>query len=140
MSSRLYYPKTVTGTLATGEATSFDVADAGKKIVKNIPTELVTAYGALISAAMSLKWQSAHLPAAVICLVVCWILTPIYLYKVADEGKPKRNQIIVGTLAFPLWAYLVSGKQVIPDYYDLPLATIITVLFSAAVAVIPMNR
>ena len=34
----------------------------------------------------------------------------------------------------------VSGKQVIPDYYDLPLATIITVLFSAAVAVIPMNR
>ena len=140
MSSRLYYPKVVAGQLAGGRSAPVDAGDATVKIAKNIPTELVTAYGALVSAAMTLKWPEARLPAAAICLIACWILTPFYLNYVADKGKPKRNQIIVGTAAFPLWAYLVSGKQVIPEYYDLSLATIVVVIFCAVVAIVPMNR
>jgi hypothetical protein len=140
MSSRLYYPKKQGALLASGAATPADVGDAAKKIGKNIPTELVTAYGALVSAAMTLKWEHFRIWVAFGCLVLCWILTPFYLNMVADKGKPKRNQIIVGTLAFPLWAYLVSGKQIVPDYYDLSLATILAVAFSLIVTFVPMNR
>lgn len=140
MSSRLYYPKTQGPSLASGKASPVDVGDAAKKIGKNIPTELVTAYGTLVSAAMTLKWQDFHIGAAIGCFFLCWILTPFYLNMVADKGKPKRNQIIVGTLAFPLWAYLVSGKQVVPNYYDVSLATILAVTFSLIVVFVPMNR
>jgi hypothetical protein len=54
--------------------------------------------------------------------------------------RSKQNQIIVGTLAFPVWAYLVSGSQVIPSYYDASLGTMIAIVFSLISALIPMNK
>jgi hypothetical protein len=87
-----------------------------------------------------IRWEIARQPAAWICFAICWLLTPAYLNMVADPGKPKRNQIIVGTLAFPVWAYLVSGNQVIPTYFDASLATIIALVFSLLTALIPMNK
>jgi hypothetical protein len=138
--SRLYYPKTKRGDLAGGGEDGIDIGDATKKTAKLIPTELVTAYAALVSASMVIRWVNFRQPAVWICFFICLVLTPVYLNYVADPGKPKRNQIIVGTFAFPVWAYLISGSQVIPDYYDAGLATIIAIVFSLATTPIPMNR
>lgn len=138
--SRLYYPKPQQGTLASGGPGSVDLGDATKKIAKLIPVELVTAYAALVSASMTIRWTNIRQPAVWICFLICWALTPVHLNNVADPGKPKRNQIIAGTMAFPIWAYLISGSQVIPDFYDAGLATIIALVFSLATTPIPMNR
>jgi hypothetical protein len=142
MASRLYYPPKDKATLASGEETAASAAgEAAKKIAKLIPTELVTAYGALVGASLAIRWANLRLPGVAICFVICWVLTPVYLNLVADkDGKPKRNQIIVGTLAFPIWAYLVSGNQVMPDYYDAAMATIIATIFSLISGIIPMNK
>jgi hypothetical protein len=123
-----------------GGGGSVDLGDATKKIGQLIPTELITAYAGLVSASAAIHWQSVRLPAVWICFAICLILTPFYLNHVADPGKPKRNQIIVGTLAFPVWAYLVSGSQVLPDYYDPSLGAIIALVFSLITSLIPMNR
>jgi len=138
--SRLYYPPVTRGLVAGGQD-QFDAGEAIKKIGKLIPAELITAYGALVGASLAIQWKDFHLPVAAACFVICWILTPIYLNAVADkDAKPKRNQIIVGTLAFPIWAYLVSGAQVIPQYYDAAIGTVVATLFSLITAVIPMNQ
>ena len=105
--SRLYYPKPTMGKLASGGGGAIDIGDTTKKIGKLIPTELITAYAGLVSASAAIYWQSFRIPAIWACFAICLILTPFYLDHVADPGKPKRNQIIVGTVAFPVWAYLV---------------------------------
>ena len=140
--ARLYYPKTADAKLATGGGggNGLDVGDTAKKIGKLIPVEIVTAYAAMVSASMAIRWTQVRFPAFVVCFIICLVLTPIYLNSVADPGKPKQNQILVGTAAFPIWAYLISGSQVIPDWYDAGLATIVALIFSLATAVIPMNR
>jgi hypothetical protein len=138
--SRLYYPKPTMGKMASGAGGGVDLGDVTKKVAKLIPTELVTAYAALVSASAAVHWPSFRGPAVWACFVICWILTPFYLNHVADPGKPKRNQIIFGTLAFPIWAYLVSGSQVAPDYYDASLGTILALVFSLITSLIPMNR
>ncbi len=137
--SRLYYPPIQRARLASGRD-SLDPGEAAKKIGKLIPTELVTAYGALVGASLALRWQGARMPTVAICFLACWALTPFYLNHVADKGKPKRNQIILGTLAFPVWAYLVSGAQVVPTYYDAAAGIVVATLFSLGSALVPMNR
>jgi hypothetical protein len=100
----------------------------------------VTAYGALVSASTAIRFETLRLPIFVLCFVICFVLTPVYLNKMADKGKPKRNHLIVSSVAFPIWAYLVSGNQVAPGFYDAGLATVIAILFSLISALVPMNR
>ena len=138
--SRLYYPPIKLGELAGGEGAGLDTGDAAKKIGKLIPTELITAYAALVAAALSIQLIGVRLPIFWGCFVLCLVLTPLYLNKVADPGKPKRNQLIISTIAFPIWAYLVSGNQVIPQWYDAGLATVIAIAFSLVSGLVPMNK
>jgi hypothetical protein len=136
--SRLYYPPTASDQLRRGNP-NIDPGEAAKKIGKLIPTELVTAYGALVGASLALHWPNLRLPATVACFVICWVLTPIYLNEAADQDdKPKRRQIVIGTIAFPVWAYLVSGSQVIPQYYDAALGVLIATVFSLVSVAIPI--
>jgi hypothetical protein len=139
--SRLYYPKPQTGGLATGkDGITVDAGEVFRKIAKLIPTELVAGYGALVSLCFVIRWETWRIPAVWLCFALCLILTPIYLNKVADRGKPKRNQIIVGTIAFPIWAYQVSGGQIVPQFYDAAIATIVAIIFSLITAAVPMNK
>lgn len=138
--ARLYYPEIRRGTLAGGKDNGVDIGEASRKIAKLIPVEIVTAYAALVSASLIVKWETLRLPLVYICFFICWVLTPFYLNMVADPGKPKRNQLVVGALAFPIWAYLISGNQVVPQFYDPGLATILALLFSLITSLIPMNR
>jgi hypothetical protein len=72
--------------------------------------------------------------------LLCLILTPIYLNRMADKGKPKRNHLIVSSVAFVVWAYFVSGKQIMPDLYDAALASMATLVFSVVSALVPLDK
>jgi hypothetical protein len=140
--SRLYYPPENKGALTKGgegEGGGFDAGEAGKKIAKLIPAEIITGYMGLIGVALNIRpdWQ---LYAYAAFFLLCWVLTPFYLNQMAEPGKPKRNHLIVSSLAFPVWAYLVSGHQVIPDYFDAGLATAVAIVFSLVTGLIPMNK
>jgi hypothetical protein len=126
--------------LASGEGgKGLDAGEAGKKIAKLIPAEVITGYTGLLGVALNIRpeWQPYAYGAI---FLVCWVLTPFYLNQVADPGKPKRNHLFVSSLAFPVWAYLVSGHQVIPDYFDAGAATALTIVFSLITGLIPMNK
>jgi hypothetical protein len=69
--SRLYYPKPTAGKMASGGGGGIDLGDATKKMGQLIPTELVTAYAALVSASAAIHWPSFHVPAVWACFVVC---------------------------------------------------------------------
>lgn len=138
MYTRLYYDRGAGA--ASGQQTAPGLQDAAEKVAKLVPVELVTAYGALVSAATAIANVGLRPWAFGIVFVLCWVLTPLYLKKVAEDGPPSRNFILVSTVAFPFWAYLVSGNQVIPQFYDPAIATIAATLFSLGAGLIPMNR
>jgi hypothetical protein len=148
--SRLYYPPEVRAAASAdrtrGVVDGDDQGGGGsgsewpQKIAKLIPTELVTAYGALGAAILTIEEEAWRAPLYIASFVLCLVLTPVYLYRADANNLPKRNHLIVSTLAFPVWAYLVSGKVVVPNLYDAGLATVVAIVFSLVTGAIPMNR
>jgi hypothetical protein len=82
--------------------------------------------------------QALHLWLYGAIFIVCLILTPIYLNRFAESGKPKKRQLLLGTLAFLVWAYATSGQFVFGQSYDPAIAAIVLGLFSLASAVVPI--
>ncbi|WP_417449767.1 hypothetical protein [Kordiimonas sp.] len=156
MSSRLYYPpETATpATLATTQATarapgtpaaaapaaSGAASEFTQKMVKMVPAELVTAYTAAVAVISDVASDKARMIAYAITFVVCLVLTPVYLNNEAEPGRPKWTHIIISTLAFPVWAYLVSGNQIMPAYYNGSIALLATILFSVVTGAIPLKK
>ena len=141
--SRLYYPPPQPGALAAGKKKpKFDIQDTAKKVALLIPSELVTAYSGLISLSQNVKHESWRPWLFGFSFVLCLVLTPIYLWNMRDKGKTKpiRIHLIVSTLAFVVWAYFTSGQQVVPDYWDAALASILMVVFSVITALIPTDK
>jgi hypothetical protein len=137
--SRLYYPKPRPAGLAAGQNAPIDIKDVAKKVALIIPTELVTGYTALINFSMNVRWLRLRPWFYLGSFLLCLALTPYYLNKMADPGKPKRNHLIVSTVAFAVWAYFVSGQQVVPNFYDTGIASMLLVVFSLLTAFIPLN-
>ncbi|WP_308909418.1 hypothetical protein [Pseudokordiimonas caeni] len=149
--SRLYYPPekpsqdfpTFKTAAPGGEPPGAGGTEAGeaiKKVALLVPAELITAFTGLVGFCMNIEAPGVRMAVFAVCFIICWVLTPFYLNKMAEAGKPKRNHLIVSTVAFPVWAYLTVGYQVVPDYYDPGIAGISAILFSAISGVIPMNR
>ena len=154
MSSRLYYPPetstpttmataqttTRVGGMPEGQPPSGAASEFTQKMVKMVPAELVTAYTAAVAVISDVAGDKTRMIAYGITFLVCLIATPIYLNNEAEPGKPKWTHIIISTLAFPVWAYLVSGNQVMPQYYNGSLALLATILFSVVTGAIPLKR
>ena len=144
--SRLYYPPEVravstdSGVRVAANGDQTGGTEWPQKIAKLIPTELVTAYGALCGAILVIEREAWRLPLYLTSFVLCMILTPVYLRKADANNLPKRNHLIVSTIAFPVWAYLVSGNAVLPEHYDAGLATFIAIVFSLITGAIPMDK
>ena len=134
--SRLYYPPE----LRLSSSPQLDPEEAGKKVAKLVPSELITAYTGLVSLTFSVKYEWMHNWLFATSFLLCLILTPIYLNRMADKGKPKRNHLIVSSVAFVVWAYFVSGKQIMPDLYDAGLASMATLVFSVVSALVPLDK
>src|SRR5208283_3127540 len=127
--TRLYYPPVNKPQLASGTTDVAQVAgNAVEKIVKLIPAEVIAAYYALIYLASDVARESWHIWLFGIAFLAGLIATPIYLYKKADHQKPYKTQIVMSTIAFVPWAFLTTGKQVVPRYYDSALAGFVVVI------------
>jgi hypothetical protein len=101
------------------------------RVAKYVPTEVIAAYifinGLLLSDAAralpNMFWW--HF----VVFTLCWILTPIYLYRQAAKNAPKLLQLLISTLAFPAWAYAVKGG-VFAGAYNSIAASVIVAMFS----------
>lgn len=114
------------------------------KVARLIPSEIIAGYLTMIGFVGSVKDIRTQNVIIWIVFAIGLILTPIYLNKVADAGKPKTNHLIISTLAFLVWAYVTTGKQlletILPNLFDQAIASIILVAFSLISAVIPLNK
>lgn len=129
--------------IETGEATSNrSVAttptrdDYLGRLAKYIPAEIVGLYVAMVAATpttnpnhSTVLWVIFFLNAA---------LVPIYMWIVTSrEGKrPLRLQIVLASLAFPVWAFAMGGPFTQFSWYQGWMASIllmfVTVLFGLA--------
>jgi len=111
-----------------------------EKIAKLVPTEIVAGYIALINLVPSIQIQSIKVWAYSIIFTLCLILTPIYLNAFSEKEKPKRNHLIISSVAFIIWAYTISGSLVIPKFYDSSLSSILLISFSLISGIIPLKK
>jgi hypothetical protein len=137
--SRLYYAKPPNqANLASGDQQSA-AKDYLEKISKLIPSEVLALWLGLVGLipAVELPISKPWLYAG--AFVLCLILTPFYLSAMADKGKPKLVHLIVSTIAFPFWAYSISGASVIPKQYSPALAGMLILIFTAISGLIPLG-
>lgn len=118
------------------------------RILKLVPTETVAGYVPLISAAETIT-DSPHLRFTLGCIAFFAgvMFTPLYLIRV---GKPKGGaqwlNIVVATIAFVLWAYLLGGPFAMQQMnhflwsYDKRVAGFAVGLFTWGVALLPYKK
>jgi phosphoglycerol transferase MdoB-like AlkP superfamily enzyme len=142
---RLYYEKKHDSTQPkafAGEGQGF--SDYLDKVARLIPSEIIAGYLTMIGFVGSVKNIQTQNVIAWIVFAIGLILTPIYLNNVAQADKPKRNHLILSTVAFLVWAYVTTGKQLLetisPNIFDQAIASIALVAFSLISAVIPLNK
>jgi hypothetical protein len=148
MMERLYYEKpSPKKTLLQADAEPVsgpNFNDYLTKVSRLIPSEILAGYLTMIGFVSSIKNQEVQNVVAWIVFAAGLVLTPIYLNKVADANRPKRNHLILSTIAFIIWAYVTTGKQLLetisPDIFDQSIASIALVLFTLISAVIPLDK
>ncbi len=143
--ARLYYeqPKIPAATKAITE-TKKTSGDWLNKVATLIPGEVIAGYLAMIGFVGSIESTKSQNIFIWVIFLSGLILTPLYLNKVADADKPKRNHLILSTIAFVVWAYVTTGAQLLhgiaPGLFDQAVASIILVLFSLISGLIPLNK
>lgn len=116
------------------------VNDYLDKVSKLIPSEVIAGYLAMFGLVPLVQKTDIHPTVFWIIFWLCQILTPIYLNSQSEEDKPKRNHLIVSSIAFTVWAYVTTGKTLVPDYYDAAIGSIILIAFSLISAIIPLKK
>ena len=144
--ARLFYetPKLVKGILPKKEPEAENTQSAPlkylEKVSKLVPSEIVAGYIALVGLVPNIRLELVRPWIYLVVFVLCLVLTPIYLNLQADSGKPKRNHLLVSSIAFIVWAYTISGSIIIPQFYDSALASIGLIVFSLVSGAIPLDR
>ncbi|GAA3647223.1 hypothetical protein [Flavivirga jejuensis] len=111
-----------------------------EKISRLIPSEIIAGYLAMFGFVPLIEKEDVRGYVIWIIFIMCLILTPIYLNKQAEKGKPKINHLLVSSLAFIIWAYVTTGMKLVPELYDAAAASIVLVAFSLISAVVPLNK
>ena len=110
------------------------------KIAQLIPGEVIAGYLAMVGFVPMIEKTDMQANALWGIFIFCQILTPIYFNSQADEGKPKKVHILVSSLAFTVWAFATTGEQLVPEYYDTALASILLVAFSLVSGKVPLKK
>lgn len=116
------------------------------KVSSLIPGEIVAGYLTMFGFISAIKNARTAEITIWIIFALGLILTPLYLNKVADPGKPKRNHLILSSFAFVVWAYVTTGEKLLETIFpeaglfDQAMASIILIGFSLVSAVIPLNK
>ena len=111
-----------------------------EKVSKLVPSEIIAGYMTLVGFVPLVKVSRLQPWLYLGILTLCVVLTPSYLNLQAEKNKPKRNHLILSTIAFLIWAYVISGPTIIPQFYDQAAASIVLIAFSLASGVVPLNR
>src|SRR6202035_52066 len=106
--SRLYYPKPATAADLAAGTPQNTTKEYLEKVAKLVPSEVLALYLALVGWVPAVKLAISKWWLYAGCFAICLILTPLYLSKMADKGKPKRMHLILSTAAFVVWASSVS--------------------------------
>ena len=126
-----------TGTLTAKLGVNAEPADYLGRLVGYIPAEIVgvylTAAGfAEAAGADSQKWLW-------IVFGVSFVLTPIYMIFATNDKKKNKGplyvQVILATLAFPLWVFAIGGPFRALPWYKAPVASILLVLGTAIISI-----
>jgi hypothetical protein len=142
--ARLYYetPK-LNPEVVDGDRSDDKALDYLEKVAKLIPGEVIAGYLAIFGFIPAIKiasFQPYSYWAYLSIFVLCAVLTYFYMRKQALPDKPKQIHLIISTLAFVVWAYVTTGKTLIPQGYDSALASIVLILFSLISGLIPLTR
>lgn len=97
---RLYYEKQTDQTPKSFAGESQDFNDYLNKVARLITSEIIAGYLTMIGFAASIKNMQTQNIIAWAIFAIGLILTPIYLNNVADTHKPKRNHLVLSTIAF----------------------------------------
>jgi hypothetical protein len=114
-----------------------------EKVAKMVPSEIIAAYLTMVGFIPSIQGAGTQNIAIWVVFGFCLALTPFYLNRVAEPGKPKFIHILLSTIAFCVWAYVTSGKQLMafnPSLFQPALASIILIAFSVASTLIDLSK
>jgi hypothetical protein len=111
-----------------------------EKVAKLVPSEVIAGYIALAGLVPLVRSSSARPWISALVFLACAVLTPIYMNIQAVPGKPKRNHLMMSTIAFVVWAYAISGATLVPSWHDPAVASILLVLFSLISGAIRLDR
>lgn len=116
-------------------------SDYLEKVSRLIPAEVLAGYLAMMGFVGSINGAETQKIANWIIFGACLVLTPLYLNNVAVPNRPKRNHLIVSTVAFVVWAYVTTGAQLLgPELFSQAIASIVLIMFSLISALIPLNK
>jgi hypothetical protein len=106
------------------------------RLIGYIPSEMVALY--LFSTGMAASGtRSSHskLLAYWVIFALVWVLTPLYMmFATKTKSKPPlRPQVILASLAFPVWVYATGGPFALCNWYRGWVASVVlafvTVIF-----------
>lgn len=111
-----------------------------EKVAKLIPGEVVAAYIAILGIVASETDAHSRTITLWIVFVACLVATPIYLYFQAVANKPKWVHLFLSSVGFAVWAFAVSGNELVgPPIYTPQTGSIVLILFSLISGAIPLK-
>ena len=101
------------------------------RLVKFVPVEAVALYVVFAGMVPRGRWGILLGIAS-----VCSVATPLYLHWVTSLGgtRPMRRQVLIGTIAFPVWVLAIGGPfEGLPGYESNRFAASLLLLIVTAV-------
>jgi hypothetical protein len=124
-----------TGTAVEKLGVNAEPADYLGRLVGYIPAEIVGVY--LTAAGFAEAAGTDRQKWLWIIFGVSLVLTPFYMiFATYDKKKgPLYVQVILATLAFPLWVFAIGGPFRTLSWYKAPVASILLVLGTAIIGI-----
>jgi hypothetical protein len=105
--------------------------DRIEAVAKYIPAEILAFYVPVVPAIELLKNAQLHPVLQQIAFWLCWALVPAYFLWIGKGDDRKWRQVVLSTLAFPIWAYATNRELgVLGHYYEAAGALILLLFFS----------
>lgn len=109
------------------------------RVAKYVPVEVVAAY--LATNRLFDVEEPALWPWAAAVFAVCWLLTPLYIWRLAGPGQAWVVHALMSSLAFPIWAFAIGGLVFTRfDFGPDVLPSILLVVFSLVAGLVTPAR
>jgi predicted MFS family arabinose efflux permease len=106
-----------------------------ERVAKYVPVEVVAAYLAtnrlFPTSDTGTVGDLPYWEWAVAVFAVCWVVTPIYIWRLSTKGEDWKAHAAVSSAAFPIWAFAIGGLLFEHFKFGPPfLPSILLILFS----------